>query len=490
MSISFNEIPGNLLTPIVAVEFDNTAAVSGPGARNLRTLLIGQRLSTGTQAAEEPVRITNADQVDSLFGKGSLLADMARTYFRNNQTTETFAVALDDAGSGIKASGEIDFTGPATADGVIYLYVGGRRITVGVESGDAASAIATAIQTELAKAENAQLPVQGIASTTKVVFIARNAGAAFNEFDLRLNYNDGESLPEGVGATVTQMASGAVNPDIEDALGAVGDTEYNVIIHPYTDATNLTALDDELLLRWGPLTQNDGVGITAKKGTLATLGTFGQGQNKFLTSIIGLVGYPTPPWRVAAAAGAQAAFHLQIDPARPLQTLALTDVLAPKQSDRLTRAERQLLLQDGLASVFVDDGGTVRIERMVMTYKTNPFGAADPSYRDLNTIFTLSYIRWDWRNYILRRYPRHKLAGDEARFGPGQAIVTPKLMKAEAVLKFTEWELIGLVEDVSQFKNDLIVAINSSDPNRLDVLLPPNLVNQLRVVASKIEFRL
>jgi phage tail sheath gpL-like len=100
------------------------------------------------------------------------------------------------------------------------------------------------------------------------------------------------------------------------------------------------------------------------------------------------------------------------------------------------------------------------------------------------------YIRHDWRDYVLRKYPRHKLADDGTRYGIGQAVVTPVVMKAEAIAKFREWEDLGLVENIDNFKANLIAERNASDPNRMDVLLPPDLVNQLRIVANKIQFRL
>ncbi|MNG29476.1 Phage tail sheath protein [compost metagenome] len=63
-------------------------------------------------------------------------------------------------------------------------------------------------------------------------------------------------------------------------------------------------------------------------------------------------------------------------------------------------------------------------------------------------------------------------------------------MKAEALAKFREWEELGLVENIDDFKANLVAERNASDPNRLDVLLPPDLVNQLRIIANKIQFRL
>ncbi len=262
----------------------------------------------------------------------------------------------------------------------------------------------------------------------------------------------------------------------------------HVIVHPYLDSTNLTALESELDDRWGPLTQNNGVAIAFKDDTHSNLGTLGDARNSPHSVIAGLKSCPTAPWRVAASIGALVAFHGQVDPARPFQTLELKGVLSPSNGDKFTRAEQNLLLKDGIATLSTDALGVVRIQRLVTTYKTNDSGADDTSYRDLTTLLTNSYIRWDLRTYIQTKYPRHKLADDGTRYDVGQAIVTPNVIRSEVVLRFTEWERLGLVEGISQFKEDLVVERNASDPNRLDILLPPDLVNQLRVVGAQIQF--
>jgi phage tail sheath gpL-like len=185
-----------------------------------------------------------------------------------------------------------------------------------------------------------------------------------------------------------------------------------------------------------------------------------------------------------------AAYYAAIDPARPIQNLAYAWCLPPAAADRFTNEERNLLLFDGIATSKVGTDGTMLIERLITTYKTNAAGGSDISYLDSETLFTLMFIRHDWRDYILRKYPRHKLANNGTRYGIGQAVVTPNVMKAEAIAKFREWEELGLVENIDDFKANLIAERNASDPNRLDVLLPPDLVNQLRIVANKIQFRL
>jgi len=198
---------------------------------------------------------------------------------------------------------------------------------------------------------------------------------------------------------------------------------------------------------------------------------------------------PSAPWEWSAAYAGNIAKSGQADPARPFQTLPLLSILAPTEAEQFTLTERNNLLFDGIATYKVTANQPV-IERAITTFQTNAAGAADTSYLDVNTLLTLSYLRFSFRNRMATKYSRHKLANDGTRFGPGQLVITPLIGKAEAVALFAEWEEAGLVEGLDQFKRDLIVERNSVDVNRLDFLLPPDLINQLRVVGAVIQFLL
>ena len=108
----------------------------------------------------------------------------------------------------------------------------------------------------------------------------------------------------------------------------------------------------------------------------------------------------------------------------------------------------------------------------------------------MNTPLTLTYLRYSYKVWMARRFPRHKLANDGANFGYGQAITTPKEIKGETLAWFAAMERLGLVENLDQFRKDLHVERAEKDPCRVNVYLPPNLVNQLRVLAVQIGFRL
>jgi len=486
--ISFNQVPSNLRTPFVYVEFDNSNANQGPSLQVYRALVIGQKLASGTAPADIPVRVTSAEQAVDLFGVGSMLSHMFEKWFVNNSTTEVWGMPLSDNGAGVEATSTITITGPATAAGQINLYVGGRKVQSTVLSSDTATQIAAALVAKITA--DTTYPVSAANTLGVVTLTHKHKGVTGNELDVRLNYFEGEVLPTGVGAAIVAMASGSANPVLTTAIAAMADTQYHVIAHPYVDTASLLDLETELTSRAGPLEMIEGLAFTASNRSHSALLTLGNGRNSAYSSISGCFKYPTAPYEVAAVAAALVALHGAIDQARPFQTLSCLGVLPPKAGERFTRAERNLLLFDGISTSYIDDGGVVRLERMITTYQTNAFSAPDPSYLDVNTLLTLSYLSYDFRTYFLSKYPRHKLASDGTRVAPGQAIITPKVGKAEAIKKFRDWQDLGLVENIEQFKADLIVERSLSDVNRLNFYLPPDIINQLIVTAVKIGFRL
>jgi phage tail sheath gpL-like len=490
MAISYDTIhgPGSLRKPGVYSEIDNSQAVRGPQSVTYRRLLIGQKLAAGTAVANTLVRVTSPAQADTLFGAGSMLAGMVRAALAIDTSTELQVMPLIDNAAGVAATGTIVFTGPATASGTVELMIAGRRVSVGVISGDTATAIGTAAAAAITAA--ADMPVTAAAVTGTVTLTSRHKGEAGNSLNARVNYYAGQALPAGVGATVTAFTAGAGNPALATALAALGDEWLHAWAVPYSDAASLASIKTELDSRFAWNREIEAHAFAAARGTQGTLGAIGDSHNSQHLSIMMANDEPMPAYEKAAETMAIAAYYAAIDPARPIQNLAYKWCLPPAAANRFTNEERNLLLFDGIATSKVATDGTMLVERLITTYKTNTAGASDISYLDSETLFTLMFIRHDWRDYVLRKYPRHKLADNGTRYGIGQAVVTPNVMKAEAIAKFREWEELGLVENIDDFKANLIAERNASDPNRLDMLLPPDLVNQLRIVANKIQFRL
>lgn len=495
-AVSFNYIPTNVRVPLFYAEMDNTQA--GYFTQNKRALLIGQKLAAGTAAFNTAMIVSTTDQAKTLFGQGSMLARMHALYRAQDPFGEVWCIAVADAGAGVAATGTITVTGPATAAGTISLYIGGQLVSVAVASGDAATAIAANINTAINAALD--LPVTSTVASAVVTLTCRWKGPTGNDINVQdsfRGYSGGQSLPAGIALAYTGsnfLTGGTTNPLLTTGvITAMGDDEYDYVIHPYNDSTSLDAFLAEYgdtAGRWSWSRQVYGHVYTTLRGTLSALTTAGALRNDPHHTIAAIdVDCPTPNWEYAAAYGAANAVCLNSDVARPTQTTMLNGVLVPRAGKRFLLTERQSLLNYGIATSYVS-GGVLRVERAITTYQKNANSQTDPSYLDSETLHQLTEITRRLRTRITNKYPRHKLANDGTRFGAGQAIVTPSVIRGELIAEYADMELVGLVENAALFKKYLIVERDAGNPNRLNVLLPPDLVNQLRIFAVLNQFRL
>ncbi|MHC4712010.1 MAG: phage tail sheath C-terminal domain-containing protein [Planctomycetota bacterium] len=487
--IDFSLIPIDWRVPGVFVEFDPSQAMQGLPLQPYKVLLVGNRLAGGSVAALVPTQVVTVDQARQYFGNGSVLAAMVEAFRANDAYTELWCIAADDPGGGTARVTTIGFTGTSAAAGTFYFYAGGRRYTAAVASGATGATAATAIAAAINADDDA--PITAAESTGDLVLTAKHTGELCNAIDYRWNYYTGEKFPPGIAAdTPVETTAGAGVVDVSTITAVMGDTQYNVIGSPYTDAAAVAEFESLLLDRWGPMNPIDGHLFVAADGDFSTMSALGQARNSPFSTILAANSSPTLAWGIGGALAGNAAYYLAQDPARPLQTLRLVGVLAPSESDRFTLAERNLLLGDGISTSRADRDGTVRLERVITTYQTNAYGEPDTSYLDVETRYTLSYLRYSFRSRFLNKFPRHKLADDGSPTALGTAVLTPKTAKAECVALFRQWEAIGLVENLDQFKRDIRVERASTNPNRLDFYLPPDLVNQFRIGAAIIGFRL
>lgn len=494
MAISFNNIPANIRVPFFYAEVDNSQASFFQ--RQNTTLLIGQKLAAGTATADVPILITSVDQAKNLFGVGSMLARMVEMYKLNDDFTELWCLPLADNGAGVAATGTLTLTGPATANGTLNIYIAGQRVQVAVTSGDSATVIGDAIDTAVAALTS--LPVTSANVTGVVTFTAKHKGEAGNDIDIRVNYLGelgGETTPAGVTTAVVAMASGATNPVLTTGIANMGDQEFDAIVLPYTDTTSLDAIKvemDDITGRWAWDRQVFGHVWGAKRGTVGALGTFGNARNDPHVTIVGYADSPSPSyeWAVCfAAPGVKALYAGGGAQARPLQTLVMKGLLPPPVSSVFTKKEQQILLYDGIATWYIQ-AGEIRISVATTTYQKNSFGEPDPSYLHVTTMYTLMEVIRRLRQGVTQKYSRHKLANDGTRFGEGQAIVTPNILRAEGVAIYSQMEELGLVENIEAFKSAFVVERDPNDPNRVNMVYPPDLVNQLRVLGIKVQFRL
>lgn len=492
MTVPFSNIPANLRVPLFYAEVDNSQANSG--AQTQRALIIGQVLPSGTAVAGVPVLGQGVTDAQAKGGLGSMLALMTAAYVAADQFGEVWFLPLADAEGAVAASGSALIAGTPTATGVISLYIAGQLVSLAVTPAETPAEIAAALATLINGSGN--LPVTAVATAATVALTAKNKGVTGNEIDLRLNYRgtaSGEVVPAGLQMTLTAMNSGATNPVLDATLANLGDEPFDFIVCPYTDTASLDALKalmNDKTGRWSYASQVYGHVFAAQRGTLATLATSGNARNNQHESIMGFYDSPSPAWIWAADVAGTAAVALRADPGRPLQTLTLSTVMAPPSPSQFILGERNTLLWDGISTFMVASDGTVAIENLITTYQKNSFGAADNSYLQVETLFLLMYVLRAQRTLVTSKYSRVKLAANGTRFAPGSAIVTPNVIKSDLIAQYGELEYNGYVQDTAAFSKALIVEQNPTNPNRVDVLWPGTLINQLRIFALLAQFRL
>lgn len=469
-NVTFDTIPASIRKPGKYLEFNTKLAVRTLATNPQTLLIVAQKTADGTAAETTPVRVFDTDTAGKLFGYGSQAARMVRAAMRAYGYVDLSVLPVADDTAGIAASASFRLTGDATAQGVITLTIADTDVSIAAAAGDAAEALATA----LAAAVNAErdLPVTAQADTGTVTLTAKNAGTLGN--GIAVSY---ACTVPGLTPTLTKMAGGQKDPDMAEALTAVFAASYTIYCVPWAAQAPLAALREHLDNVSGPLEQRGAIGVYASTGTLSSATTLaGQLNAGRITGAL-LPGSVTPAEEIAAAYAAVLAS--EEDPARPLNTLALTGVTVPPVASRLSRTEQEVCLKNGVTPLEAGPGDAVQIVRAISTYTVNPEGTADVSLLDITTIRTLDYMRKAIRERISLRFPREKLSTR-----------TPPKVRSEILDVLRKAETLEIVEEVEANADGVVVERDLQDANRLDAKIPVDVVNGLHVFAGRIDLLL
>lgn len=233
MAITFSTYPSTNRVPGLFFEVDPSNA--NTGVTNNRYLVVGQKLPTGSAAANTPVFCSTFRDAKALCGPGSMLANMVDTIRSSDQFGEIWILPVDDNGAGVASVHTATVTGPATAAGTLSLYVAGTAVQVAVANGDTATAVATKLAA--AVNANADLLVTATSSAGVVTLTNRHKGQAAGDVDLRLNYlgtPGGELTPAGLAVAFANPTPGATDPLLDAALAATGEKTFDYVVTPST----------------------------------------------------------------------------------------------------------------------------------------------------------------------------------------------------------------------------------------------------------------
>jgi len=465
-NISFDGIPSTIRTPGVYSEFNTKMAVNTLPANLYKCVIVGQRLAGGTVAANTLTDVFSAEDAATYFGRGSVAHLMVKAAIKANNYLSLQAIAADDAGASVAASGTVTITGPATGAGVLSLAVNAQSAAIAYNSGDTANTIAAALQAQIAAQPD--LPVTATVLGAVVTITAKNKGTLGNAIKLAATI----TANSGVAAAVVAMANGATDPDITNTLAAIYTAGHHIVITAFNDQANLTILRTHLTNVSGPTEKRRARGVFAHTGTYAQATTLATAVNSGRMLEVLVPSANEAEHEVAAAMASVAAS--EEDPARPLNGLPLTGLTQPPMANWLSNTQIEAALHAGVTPVRCTQDGDVHVVRAVTTYLTNANNVADVSMLDWTTIGTLDYVANSLETTIGLRFPRDK-----------------KSVRTKARLQDTVYDVmlklqeLEIVENVQQ--TDILVQDDLQDATRYDIRVMVNVVNGLHVIAQRLD---
>lgn len=471
----------NFLVPFVASKIDFSRAVRGLRGMPRRLLLIGHKLAVGTATLDTILTVSTEADAVALFGEGSLLLAMWRAAKANADLGLPIdVICLQEGTAAVKASSKLVVTTAGATlgnSGEVMLYVGGQRISFGVQASDTPTTVAA----KLVAAINAVAKLPVIAATNanpgEVLVTAKWGGPTGNDISLVSQYYQDDKLPVGLTITIPPMAGGAVSPDVTPVVVKMAGYRATEIVNPFTDGANMGLLEAEMAVRWLQNNMQDGAIVTAARGTEAAITTLLSSRNSAHVHTITTTKDLSSPWETAAMAGAAIESSSAIDPAMPQTGIVLSGYIGPKQGDDFTIDQKNNLLVAGGSPLQIGQDGTGSLLRMVTNYTQTTSGAADRSMAELCWIKTMSYYRWFRVTEFQIKYTGFKIAQYITDPIPGQKIMTKELGEEIMLGLYKQFMDVGLCQHMAYYQDTLVVEVDG--PNgKLKILDEPVIVTQ------------
>ena len=498
--MGLTRIPPTYKIPGANTEFDPSQAGTPTALKWI--LLVGHLTSAGSATPNQVVACGTNPDADVQFGPGSMLARMFKTAFKGVTSVPIYCLPVPEPAAGVAATGTITVTAAPTVAGTYPLYIAGQLIQIAIVSADTTSTVAAKIAAAITATPD--LPVTASAAAAVVTLTAKWKGLSGNDINVQdcyLGRYGGEQLPAGLAVTYptgNQLSGGTGTPDFTSAIANLGDAPYKFAGLPFSDSGSYAVWGGEYGFadggRWGPYRQSYGQIFSARRGAYADQATWGPSNNSPVISTMPFEPQsPSPVWEWAAAYTAAAAFSINAYAAQPLQTLPLYGLLPAQKGYRWNKTQLNALAQVGLAIQGTDlYGGTTNVPvilREQTQYQVNSYGQADNAYELVTTLATLDERYTRLRQALTSKFPRCSLADDGTKFAAGLPIVTPSSIKAELIAEYRGMEYDGLVENAALYIANLVVR-RATEPNTIEILDPPDVINQLRRMNILAQFRL
>ena len=481
-----------------------TWCISGylPFEQLCKPLYIAQQLTGAQGIPGQFYELYSLNDAVSLFGAGSIMSLMVAQHFATCPELPLYCSPLAEPTTGATAATHpMTVTGPATDSGILSVSIADMEFEVAVNTGDTADDIATG----LVAVFNAQPNLPFVATTTTggaITMTAKNVGPAGNWFTPIFNPFFGDAFPAGVNVTVgaTVPGNAVFDPVTMSApfacpwdcvaLGVEDENLVNTIIHLLRQNWMCGVQGD---FRGGELFHS----FTNSAGQIAAYGRERNNPEEVVTPV--RTGYKYPGYVMAAATCSRVCCTACDDPSRPVQydNGILGNLFDSRQCSTIwTSEEKKSFYDAGILNWDVANEIGLRqtnlwIEEPLTTYKYDPnTGAPDGAWQRVESRYTVTKFARDLGFWYRANYSSVSLVDDGTRIPPGKLAVSPRILKASILAWMRGTQVGWTIEDPGQLESMVNVerteTPNNCDPNRVNVMIDADLVNQLARICTSI----
>ena len=449
------------------------AGPNGLPANIQKVLLIGDKSSAGSIAANKPTEVATETEAIALAGSGSVLMQMYKAAKKAWKYAQITFLCYEVAASSA-ATWAFTLTGTATAAGQVGVDCNGVQIVTGVAKNDTAAAIATALAGEINNTPDA--PFTAEASSGSITLTAKCKGAYVSTAAGGLNVSP-VCTATGVTAGSVTLTAGTGTVNLETALAAAFPERYHIIVSPVSDEDNLGKLKTHLEAAAAPLEQRGQRAICAViSNTASAAKTVATTQNFERLHVAAVkTKLNATAWEIAAGLGA--IFASNSKPNVPMNGVAIPGLAIPATEDKWSGEEQDLLLYGGVIPL-VEEDGRLCIVRAVTT-KSNNSGSRFTKLIDTGVIASLDYFRDSILAMHKAKYKNkviHALLPD-ALNEDNKAIAYA--LEDEQILRY-----------IDEYADQFITQESTNEPGRMLCQIPAPVVPGLNQIYSTIDLYL
>jgi phage tail sheath gpL-like len=433
-----------------------------------KLLVLCQQLDGKDNPVNTPVLVTSPEDVAEKCGDGGMAHRLALAVFAGTGYGVPVYIMVEAAPENAVAAAEtvrLDVS-EEHGDGVISLYVAGKKYEIPVSADDTADTVGAAAVSVL----SADTAIPGTITYGDGIFTltAKDRGVWGNGITFEVNQRpaEGEKLPDGVTLLKTGGQTGSGVPDVAADLAAglgTGDSangaHFTDIVHGYGrtesvlralsvyngEAQNDTGLYSEMVAR--PFRSLYG---NTEKGTegLTGLITFCDARvNDRCNGVICRPGSLTHPQEMAAeAVGYMAATNMTSPESSYvgyiLQTVDSGVIARQEGADwTVNYANRDLAVKSGISPTVVD-GGAVTCQNIVSHWRPSNIPQKSNAYREMCNISKIQNILWNTSNVF-----------NSARWRAFTVV--------SSVANITDSSARSRARDIGMVKDDLVALVGS-----------------------------